>query len=126
MPAVTRYMTQNSVYEVCQDQGLARRITGKVEATPYTESGGRWKHFIACGVSQGSLVIVWHFTEPTYGTTVTSPIKDERHFVDEQKCPECRADKHGNCDGMAWDEVTDEPMFCQCTFATHVFNGESS
>ncbi len=30
-------------------------------------------------------------------------------------CPECRAGKHGNCDGVTWDDVTDSPAKCPCT-----------
>lgn len=29
-------------------------------------------------------------------------------------CPECAAGKHGNCDGSAWDFLTDEPTSCPC------------
>jgi hypothetical protein len=29
-------------------------------------------------------------------------------------CPECAAGKHGNCDGIAWDFVADEPTACPC------------
>lgn len=31
------------------------------------------------------------------------------------RCPECVAGKHGNCDGTAWDAVTDEPIPCGCS-----------
>lgn len=131
MPQVTRYKTQNSVYEVCQEEKLARRITGKVEPTPYTGQDGKWKKFIACYPSElaveGSrvLVIVWHFKDDTgFGTTITSLIKDEEHCGEERKCPECAQGKCANCDGTGWDEVLDEPMFCQCTDPTHVKDNE--
>jgi len=28
--------------------------------------------------------------------------------------PECRADKHDNCMGDAWDNDADEPVVCFC------------
>lgn len=34
-------------------------------------------------------------------------------------CPECRADKHGNCDGGSWDEETDKPAICKCWLNGH-------
>jgi hypothetical protein len=30
------------------------------------------------------------------------------------ECPECRADKCGNCLGDAWDNDTDQPVVCWC------------
>lgn len=30
-------------------------------------------------------------------------------------CPECKAGKHGNCNGEAWDDVNDQPIQCECT-----------
>lgn len=30
------------------------------------------------------------------------------------ECPECRAGKHDNCDGGAWDVDTDEAAVCEC------------
>lgn len=30
-------------------------------------------------------------------------------------CPECRAGKHRNCDGSAWDAENDVPTLCACT-----------
>ena len=29
-------------------------------------------------------------------------------------CPECRAGKHRNCDGTAWDQAADAPTPCPC------------
>jgi hypothetical protein len=29
-------------------------------------------------------------------------------------CPECRAGKHRNCDGTAYDPRTDEIVICEC------------
>lgn len=29
--------------------------------------------------------------------------------------PECRDDKHGNCDGSGWDDEVDAPGECTCT-----------
>jgi hypothetical protein len=121
MPAVTQYTTENSIYEVCQEVNMARRITGKAEPTPYTESGGKWKRYISCYPTELGeskiLVIVWHVN----AATITSLIKDERHFVEEQTCPECKQNKHTNCDGTTWDEVRDEPMLCQCLVEEHVY-----
>jgi hypothetical protein len=34
--------------------------------------------------------------------------------VTVQVCPECRAGKHGNCDGTAWDETADRLVDCPC------------
>lgn len=34
-------------------------------------------------------------------------------------CPECKAGKHGNCNGEAWDEEVDEPTSCGCTFCAN-------
>ncbi|GAA4075602.1 hypothetical protein ACFFOS_27520 [Nocardioides kongjuensis] len=36
-----------------------------------------------------------------------------------QPCPECRAGKHGNCDGGSWDYVADEPAACPCAIEDH-------
>lgn len=29
-------------------------------------------------------------------------------------CPECEADKHGNCDGTAWSKALDTVVDCTC------------
>lgn len=29
--------------------------------------------------------------------------------------PECKQDKHSNCDGTAWDDDTDALATCRCT-----------
>ena len=34
-------------------------------------------------------------------------------------CPECRAGKHVNCNGQAWDDLTDKPTECACPDASH-------
>lgn len=35
-------------------------------------------------------------------------------------CPECKAGKHDNCDGTAWDDQADEETACPCsTTITH-------
>lgn len=34
-------------------------------------------------------------------------------------CPECRSGKHGNCDGEALNEATDEIVACTCPPAFH-------
>lgn len=39
--------------------------------------------------------------------------------IEVQPCPECRANKHGNCNGQAWDYVEDEPAPCPCSAAGH-------
>lgn len=31
-----------------------------------------------------------------------------------QACPECRAEKHRNCDGTSWDQAADAPVPCPC------------
>jgi len=40
--------------------------------------------------------------------------KDEELLV--PVCPECRAGKHGNCDGTALDTKTDEITTCICYY----------
>lgn len=32
----------------------------------------------------------------------------------EPICPECRAGKHANCDGKAWDDTADCLTVCRC------------
>lgn len=39
---------------------------------------------------------------------------------EEPVCPECRAGKHGNCDGSAWDDELDMLTECACAEAGHV------
>jgi hypothetical protein len=34
-------------------------------------------------------------------------------------CPECRAGKHANCTGEAWDEEADELTTCDCAAVGH-------
>jgi hypothetical protein len=36
-----------------------------------------------------------------------------------QLCPECRAGKHGNCDGTGWDIDADERVPCPCLDESH-------
>lgn len=36
--------------------------------------------------------------------------KPETHAI----CPECKAGKHDNCDGTAWDDEKDELTECFC------------
>lgn len=31
-----------------------------------------------------------------------------------QYSPDCRDENCHKCDGRAWDEITDEPTFCEC------------
>lgn len=33
---------------------------------------------------------------------------------DDLICPECRAGKHDNCDGYAWDDDLDAMSTCRC------------
>jgi hypothetical protein len=35
-------------------------------------------------------------------------------------CPECRQGKHGNCDGLTWDDQADDLAPCPCYAAGHV------
>lgn len=41
---------------------------------------------------------------------------NQQELKDEPKpiCPECAANKHRNCDGMAFDSVRDEITVCGC------------
>lgn len=41
------------------------------------------------------------------------------HHGGPSPCPECRAGKHANCDGGAWDFERDEPCVCSCWEANH-------
>jgi hypothetical protein len=34
--------------------------------------------------------------------------------VSSAVCPECRAGKHPNCDGTAWDDDADSLTGCSC------------
>lgn len=36
-----------------------------------------------------------------------------------EPCPECKAVKHGNCDGITWDVVADEEAPCPCAERGH-------
>lgn len=38
--------------------------------------------------------------------------------MSEWICPECRAGKHGNCDGSAWDDLRDAITECGCSHGT--------
>lgn len=40
-----------------------------------------------------------------------------------EPCPECKAGKHENCDGEAWDSVNDRPAGCPCAMTGHGENG---
>lgn len=42
----------------------------------------------------------------TTTTTLTHP--------DRPVCPECKAGKHGNCEGITWDFDTDTLTTCGC------------
>ena len=42
------------------------------------------------------------------------PKTDIEWSASKIECPECRAEKHGNCNGDAWDNDTDEPVVCFC------------
>lgn len=65
-------------------------------------------------------------TETTWGrddgTEVLREVLDAdgcRHYRIEEPtpapvCPECSAGKHGNCNGDAWDDTTDQPAACAC------------
>jgi hypothetical protein len=37
----------------------------------------------------------------------------------EPKCPECKAGKHINCDGQAWDDDADQAVTCVCREVGH-------
>ena len=41
-------------------------------------------------------------------------------------CPECRANKHGNCDGTTWDTVIDKRVTCICFYLGHVTKKEDN
>jgi hypothetical protein len=34
-------------------------------------------------------------------------------------CPECKAGKHGNCDGISWDLEQDVQAICTCSARKH-------
>lgn len=37
----------------------------------------------------------------------------------DEACPECRAGKHGNCNGDTWNDDLDRPDVCPCFDAGH-------
>lgn len=119
---IQRIKTENSVYEICEELKLARRVTGSAEPTPYTGSDGKWQtYMVVLGPEEGlSTVIVWRFrsVDGTFATTITSRVVTSNK-VEAMLCPECRAGKCGNCDGTTWNEVLDQPDFCQCTDYPH-------
>jgi hypothetical protein len=43
----------------------------------------------------------------------------EEVVLKPEACPECKAGKHPNCDGTAWDFDTDRPTECPCALAGH-------
>lgn len=51
------------------------------------------------------------------------PPRDDDDVMAEAKpsnvCPECKAGKHWNCDGGAWDFDDDEPTVCFCAANEH-------
>jgi hypothetical protein len=55
----------------------------------------------------------------THGNRPDCTTTDPTHV-----CPECRAGKHGNCDGDAWCNVFDEVVPCQCGAPDHMIGGE--
>jgi hypothetical protein len=42
------------------------------------------------------------------------PMTDMQWAAAKIECPECKAGKHGNCHGDAWDNDADEPVVCFC------------
>lgn len=34
-------------------------------------------------------------------------------------CPECEQGKHGNCDGLTWDDIKDDYTYCTCSSDRH-------
>lgn len=59
-------------------------------------------------------------TVDAHREAVTLPRRrwDAEH-ADPVVCPDCTAGKHPNCDGTAWDHVTDAPTACTCTDGDH-------
>lgn len=60
-------------------------------------SGGGWIHDMIRGVPDG--------------TRVRITIEEVRMV---EPCPECKAGKHQNCDGTAWDTEKDAAVPCPC------------
>lgn len=70
------FETQNSVYELDQDQKNIRRLSGKENPTPRQGSDGQWKaikSIVPLKVGLQSM-IVWGFGEDHIKTTMTSPL----------------------------------------------------
>lgn len=40
--------------------------------------------------------------------------EDAYEVTNIEPCPECKAGKHGNCDGLTWDVASDEEALCPC------------
>lgn len=40
-------------------------------------------------------------------------------------CPECKAGKHSNCLGDAWDFEHDVPTVCDCWISSHIQSTET-
>jgi len=51
-------------------------------------------------------------------------VQDELPLVltssaDTPDCPDCVQGKHGNCDGLSWDNLRDELSDCPCALLGH-------
>lgn len=79
----------------CTCGDLERRRPSKV---PATEDGLR--HLVGVTGQDGPM---------------TTAIED--HEV--EPCPECKAGKHPNCDGHAWDTKADRQTSCPCAMSGH-------
>lgn len=57
------------------------------------------------------------------GLKVETPMWDgEQRLIDEAyvpRCPECKVNKHGNCNGETWDHAADEAVPCPCDMEGH-------
>lgn len=73
---------------------------------------------------EGAFIFAWPICIPIGIVGMYLKKKEAKALDDEEApdiliCPECRAGKHINCDGIAWDFERDEPVVCVCFVAGH-------
>ena len=122
---ITVYKTQDSTYEASLERRLIRRIDGDTDPTDRQGADGKWKPYAVLQPSFQGLLIGWKIEgededgNPILKSTLTSPLL-HAYVVEGSLCPECAAAKHTNCDGQAWDDTRDVPVFCCCDVSAHL------
>ena len=70
-----RYTTQNSVYEVREEERLVRRVTGVNENGTHRLMHGDWEEYVQLdNVELVGLIIQWTEYRPGSSHTITSPV----------------------------------------------------